>query len=579
MLSKTIQNNTLVLFLIALIAALVFIPFIGNCPLFDWDEVNFAECAREMVVSGDYSHVQLNFRPFWEKPPFFIWLQAISMNIFGVNEFAARFPNALCSIVSLLSIYSIGKKVHSQKFGLIWVLLYASSLLPHFYFKSGIIDPWFNLFIFLSVYQTLNFLNNPNGKKEILNAFLAGLFLGIAVLTKGPAALAISALTILSYLAWNKKLRHLLSKPFLFFAGTSLLVSGSWFIIEWLKGNGKIIEEFIDYQIRLIETGDAGHSGPFFYHFLVLLIGCFPSSFIFITSYLKYKDLTPYQKQVRRIFICLFWVVLILFSLFKTKILHYSSLCYFPLTFIAANGLTNYLGAIRFSPFLKVLYWIIALTLSLAFTAIGFIEYIKKPLVASNLIKDEFAVQSLMAEVHWNGFEFLLGPLFLVATILIYTGLHKENKNKLYVGLVLNLAFISLFITLVIPKIEAYTQHAAIEFYKERAKENCYVETHGFKSYAYLFYSNRLAKDYTNADQKVFIENQLDLMVKEGHSRLTSFSTSNLLWMEHGKIDRPAYIVIKTKDEKNISELPGLNKLYQKNGFSFFLRLPPKTDK
>jgi len=576
---KSPQNNKLVLFLITLISALIFIPFIGNCPLFDWDEVNFAECAREMVVSGDYSHVQLNFRPFWEKPPFFIWLQAISMNIFGVNEFAARFPNAICSIVSLLSIYSIGKKVHSQKFGLIWVLLYASSLLPNFYFKSGIIDPWFNLFIFLSVYQTLQFLNNPSGKKELLNASLAGLFLGIAVLTKGPAALAISALTILSYLAWNKKLSLIFSKPFFLFVGTTLFVSGSWFLIEWAKGNGKIIEEFIEYQFRLIETADSGHSGPFVYHFLVLLIGCFPSSFIFIISYLKHKDLTPYQKQIRRIFLSLFWVVLILFSLFKTKILHYSSLCYFPLTFVAAVGLTNYSGTFQFSQLFKIIYWLIAGALSAAFTAIGLIEYIKKPLIHSNLIKDEFALQNLMAEVHWNGFEFLLGMLFLMSSILIYVGLQKDHLKKLYFGLVLNLLFITLFIAVVIPKIEGYTQHAAIEFYKERAKENCYLETHGFKSYAYLFYSNRMADDYTNPDQINYIENQLDLMVKEGHSRITSFSTANLFWMENGKIDRPAYIVIKTKDEAVIENVPGLNKLYQKNGYSFYLRLPLATDK
>ncbi len=32
----------------------------------------------------------------------------------------------------------------------------------------------------------------------------------------------------------------------------------------------------------------------------------------------------------------LFWVVLILFTIVKTKIVHYSSLCYFPLTFIGA---------------------------------------------------------------------------------------------------------------------------------------------------------------------------------------------------------------------------------------------------
>jgi hypothetical protein len=38
----------------------------------------------------------------------------------------------------------------------------------------------------------------------------------------------------------------------------------------------------------------------------------------------------------RRWMVILFWVVLILFSIVKTKIVHYSSLCYFPLTYLAA---------------------------------------------------------------------------------------------------------------------------------------------------------------------------------------------------------------------------------------------------
>src|SRR3954468_10540633 len=86
-------------------SVLLFVPFLGAVHLFDWDEINFAECAREMIVTGDYSHVQLNFQPFWEKPPLFIWLQVLSMKIFGVNEFAARFPDAICGILTLNIIY------------------------------------------------------------------------------------------------------------------------------------------------------------------------------------------------------------------------------------------------------------------------------------------------------------------------------------------------------------------------------------------------------------------------------------------------------------------------------------------
>jgi 4-amino-4-deoxy-L-arabinose transferase-like glycosyltransferase len=138
--------------MIALIASLLFIPFAGGVHLFDWDEINFAECAREMIVSNDYLNVQINFKPFWEKPPLFIWMQVLSMKAFGINEFAARFPNAVCGILSLLVIFNIGKKLFDVRFGLIWVLVYAGSILPHFYFRSGIIDPWFNLLIFLSIW-------------------------------------------------------------------------------------------------------------------------------------------------------------------------------------------------------------------------------------------------------------------------------------------------------------------------------------------------------------------------------------------------------------------------------------------
>jgi len=152
-LKNFITGNSLKLqVMIALIASLLFIPFAGGVHLFDWDEINFAECAREMIVTSDYLNVQINFKPFWEKPPLFIWLQVLSMKAFGINEFAARFPNAICGIVSLLVIFNIGKKLFDVRFGLVWVLVYAGSILPHFYFRSGIIDPWFNLLIFLSIW-------------------------------------------------------------------------------------------------------------------------------------------------------------------------------------------------------------------------------------------------------------------------------------------------------------------------------------------------------------------------------------------------------------------------------------------
>ena len=161
------QNALPIPLLITLASIILFLPFLGSVHLFDWDEVNFAEASREMLITHDYSIPQINFQPFWEKPPLFFWFQVISMKIFGVNEFASRFPNAVCGICTLLVLYKLGKKIMDQAFGMLWVLVYAGSLLPHFYFKSGIIDPWFNLFIFLAVYQFFKYTDFEEKEKQI----------------------------------------------------------------------------------------------------------------------------------------------------------------------------------------------------------------------------------------------------------------------------------------------------------------------------------------------------------------------------------------------------------------------------
>ena len=181
---------------IFLIGVVLFVPFLGQVHLFDWDEINFAECAREMIVSKDYLRMQINYRPFWEKPPLFIWLQVLSMKAFGVNEFAARFPNALAGITTLIALYYIGKRIVNERLAIWWVILYAATWLPHFYFKSGIIDPIFNLFIFLAFAQVY-FIKH--GQNKYLHAILSGLFLGLAVMTKGPVAILVAGLAFVVY--------------------------------------------------------------------------------------------------------------------------------------------------------------------------------------------------------------------------------------------------------------------------------------------------------------------------------------------------------------------------------------------
>lgn len=574
------KNSNAINYLLVLLASfLLFVPFVGNMHLFDWDEINFAECAREMVLTGDYSKVQLNFKPFWEKPPIFIWFQAVCMNLFGVNEFAARLPNAICGIVTLLILFHYGKKYFSLTTALIWCLLFTGSILPHLYFKSGLIDPWFNLFMFLSVLQIIITINNFKSKAVVLNASLAGVYLGLAVLTKGPAALAIVGLVIFITLLVTRQFKFLVSLNCSIMILSTILVSLSWFLLMYITGHGDLVKEFINYQIRLFETPDAGHDGPFYYHVIVLLIGCFPASLFFIQE-MKSKDVhTPFQALFRRVMIVLFFVVLILFSVVKTKIVHYSSMCYFPLTFLGALYLTNHSNRTYvFKSWFKHIYILISLLLIIALVLICCIKWLKPILLSGGYIKDEFAVQNLKAEVLWSGWEWLIVlPLILATLIFLKLNSFRNKQLFIYVAIGLYAVFINLTINVIVPKIELYSQNAAIIFYKQVAKYKFDVDTHRFKSYANVFYGERTPETFNDPEQKEFIEKQLDIYEKEGHSRFSSYSTAYCMWLISGNIKRPSFIVAKIQDAKEIDEAPGFKRLYERNGFVFFVRMPEIT--
>jgi 4-amino-4-deoxy-L-arabinose transferase-like glycosyltransferase len=532
---------------IAIIASLLFIPFLGNVHLFDWDEINFAECAREMLVTGDYFSVKINYLPFWEKPPVFIWMQALSMKMFGVNEFAARFPNAIAGIVTLLVLFNIGRKLFDVRFGLLWTLIYAGSFLPHFYFKSGIIDPWFNLFIFSGIYYFIEFTNNNStGYKNII---LSALFIGLGIMTKGPVAFLIFSLCFGVYFL-IKKLQPIISiKQIIVYGLTILTVGGLWFLMLALTGNAEIIKEFFVYQVRLFNTQDAGHGGPFIYHFVVLFIGCFPLSIFALRAFKKNSFDTPYQKHFKLWMLILFWVVLLLFSIVKTKIVHYSSLCYFPLSFLGVYAVHKLMsGELKWKSITSTLLIIVSSLLGIAISALPIINQFKQSIIEADLIKDKFAVENLKATVSWTGFEWLIGVGLIIGTVVMLLIVKKKNFNSAIIGVfVVSLLAVNLASFVIAPRIEPYSQGAAIEFYESLQNQDCYVETLGFKSYAHLFYS-----------------------AKRPQSNPMS---NDMNWLLSGEVDKPTYFVSKITGVEEIKQNhPNLIEIYRKNGFVFWKR-------
>ncbi len=538
----------------------MFFPFLGNSHLFDWDEINFAEASREMVLTGNYTQTQIDFQEFWEKPPLFFWMQALSMKVFGINEYAARFPNALCGILTLLILFKIGTKLKDTKFGWLWVLCYAGSILPQFYFKSGIIDPWFNLFIFLSIYYFISYLQQHfRIKYLILSAFM----IGLAILTKGPVAIIILGLTVGVYYLINRfrsfpPVLHIVY--YLFFIALTIF---PWIGIEIAQNGTWFITEFIRYQFRLATTEDASHGGFFGYHFVVILFFCFPASIFAIRALFNKQSEDTQVIKFRQWMLILFWVVMILFSVVQTKIAHYSSMAYFPLTFLAALTLSEIKE--HWKKWESGLLLFIGIVIIILIAAIPFV--LQNPDLISPYIKDDFTLQALNANGNWSGWESFIAVILLFG---IHVSLFYILKYKAFKAIVI--LFISSMITInlalnnIAPKIERYSQGAMIDFFVKNSTEDCYQDVLGYKSYSHLFYGARKPEDINNP---LFLNwmKEFHPDVKEDPMAVRKYFSE---WLLTGNTDKPVYFVTNVRKAENYIDQPQLILLEQKNGFVFF---------
>ncbi len=553
---KFLSSPWNVILIIIFLSAVLFLPFLGSVPLFDWDENIFAESAREMLITGNFYKIQSNYQPFEEKPPFFFWLQALSMAVFGETAFAARFPNAIVGTATLLLLYLLGRKYFSSRFGIYWTLAYMSSILPHFYFRTALIDPTFNLFIFAGIF-TLGLLVSTNKElrfKRDRKAVLAGLLIGFAILTKGPVAFLIVLLTALGFSLHKRSARLVNFREIALFTIPMLLIASAWFATEVAINGPWFIKEFIDYQLYVLKQPHSGHSGPFYFHFIVLLLGCFPVSFFLFKGLRSFDNDNYLQRNIKATMVIMMIVVLFIFSIVKTKLVHYSSLCYFPISFLAAYVLIKVEGKrIFYGNLFRSLVLVMGLSLGVIFSLVMYVLDRKEYFLSryGSYIADPFALGNLSADLPVSGWDYLAGPTLIVG-VLLFAILFRKNFRvatlSLFISMILTVQLLSYSL---VPKIEELTQGAAIRFYTEKGSENAYMLPYGFKSFAYLFYGKKMPG---------YNPESLDAG-----------------WLLGGAIDKPVYIIAKEypRHMEELKMYTDLRLLYRENGYVFYKRPVP----
>ena len=282
------------------------VPFLGP------DEPRYAQVAREMFESGEYFVPRLGGLAWFEKPILLYWLMSVSYAIFGVNEFAARFPSVLAGLGTIWFLHHTLKKIADSNVALLGAATLASTAFLVGFSHAATFDMLLTFCVTASLCSYLLYEQDTQRSRWLLLIYA---FAGLGVLAKGFVALILIGLTLFAYLAWTGGWKNLLAlKPFHGIAITAAVIA-IWFLPVSLIYGTRFWDEFVYRHHFLRYTSSYYHrsQGPLFY-IPVLIAGMYPWSFAPFTAKL--------DVHVNRVRFAICWLLapLIFFSLSETKL-------------------------------------------------------------------------------------------------------------------------------------------------------------------------------------------------------------------------------------------------------------------
>lgn len=235
---------------------------LGSPILYDLDEGGYAEIAREMLVLQDWIIPRLDFVRLLDKPPLLYWLTALSYQLFGVSEFAARLPVAISAFGCMMLCYFIGKRLFGSLAGFLSALIFATSA-GTFVFDFGrqLLPDMVFIFFLTAAFGALllGYFDPEKGSRYYMLGYAA---MALAVMTKGLIGLVFPFLAVVGYLWMTRELRLIGQLRLLQGTAIFLLLILPWPLLVELKSPGFLKFYLLDVHIlRFFHQGMIAGNG------------------------------------------------------------------------------------------------------------------------------------------------------------------------------------------------------------------------------------------------------------------------------------------------------------------------------
>jgi len=342
----THTHFTRLMLLLIVAYLLAYIVPIGLRPLAIPDETRYAEIPREMIQSGDWVVPRLVDIRYFEKPALGYWLNAISIRLFGENNFAIRLPSALSMGLSAWFIWLLLVKTgHDRRTALIASAIFLTFLEILVIGTVAILDSPFTLFLTAgTVIYYLAVQEARNSRRQVQYLLLSGIMYGLAFLTKGFLAFALPFIVLFPFILVTRQFSMVWRSGFVVLS--AILTVLPWAIAIHLREPDYWHYFIVEEHLRRFLSPTAQHAAPFYYYLATLPVLAFPWFAFFpaaIAWFRRHIQLDPFT------WLLILWFVMpmLFFSVSKGKLVTYILPCLAPAAIVIATGVVEYLRSGR----------------------------------------------------------------------------------------------------------------------------------------------------------------------------------------------------------------------------------------
>ena len=277
-----------------LIAAITYFFGLGSLALIGPDEPRYAEVPREMVATGDYISPRLAGCNWFEKPVLQYWMSAAAYHVFGVNEFAARFPSALAALITVILLFFAIRHVFSERVAIaVSIVMLTMGMLIAF---ARIVTPDTFLAATMSISIIFGYLAaiTSDDRARFKYWLLCGAFLGLAVLAKGLVGIVLVIGILGLFLVITRKLDPGSLRGLLVALFVCVIVAAIWYVPVWLEHGSAFVDKFfLEHHFERYLTNRHSHPQPIYFYLIITLAGTLPWTFFLMPAVLRIKELRP----------------------------------------------------------------------------------------------------------------------------------------------------------------------------------------------------------------------------------------------------------------------------------------------